>query len=429
LAPGTHSIQVQSVDGAGNLSEPLTIPVTVVAAIRVSVQGSGAVTPDLNGTQLVAPKVYKFKAVPGAGQLFVGWSGATNSNNPNLSLKVESAASHLSLTATFASNHFPRVVGVYSGVFGDNPNAIHNAGLITLKTTAKGAFSGKLMFAGKSIPFSGKFNPYGEASFDPVNLAGYALWLQSLSLDLTNGTQQVTGWVRINNTWHQFRADRAHWGPPNPAWPGAARYTMILRGSPDENHKPGGDGFAALSVTPKGVIKVAGVLADNTRITASRAVSRNGDWPLYVPLYRGGGVLSGWMKLPDAVQTNVTWIKAALPKEKLYTNGFQMRLDPVVAPYSPPAAGKTVRVVLDGGNLFAQAVEGTATVNARGQLVPVADQLKLKISLATASGLVKGSFAHPQTGKAVPFNGVLTGAGYGAGFFVNGPVSGAMRME
>jgi hypothetical protein len=254
--------------------------------------------------------------------------------------------------------------------------------------------------------------------------------VQNLTVDLTGGTDKATASVRLNHSFLSATADRAHWNAKTRPWPDAGRYTMILPGNPDDPARPDGDGFATLSVSTRGVVKAAGMLADNTRLTVSGPISKNGQWPLFVRIQRGAGILFGWIQFPDNGQTNLTWIKVGTIGEKFYTNGFHTRFDSRIVPYSPPPAGATIPVVLDGGGFFEESATSFAAVTDRGQLVPVADDRRMKISLKPATGLFRGSFAHPQTGSAVTFNGAYADpAQGGAGFFINPPVSGRVRLE
>ncbi len=82
--------------------------------LDLTVSGAGKVTANFRGNELIQGNSYKVTAVPGAGQLFTGWSGSISSTNLTLKFKMEPG---FSLQANFVPNPFLAVTGVYNGLF------------------------------------------------------------------------------------------------------------------------------------------------------------------------------------------------------------------------------------------------------------------------------------------------------------------------
>ena len=69
-------------------------------------------------------------------------------------------------------------------------------------------------------------------------------------------------------------------------------------------------GFAILSMSSTGVATLLGQLYDGTTISQSVPVAGNGSLPLYFSLYRGQGLIAGWISLTGGLPTGtVTWIR------------------------------------------------------------------------------------------------------------------------
>src|SRR4029077_19315819 len=107
--------------------------------------------------------IYTVTARPGPGQIFAGWQGAANTNNPKLSFVM---SSNLVLTATFVPNPFLLLSGTYTGLFFDpdtNRFRLEDAGRLILQLTSKGSFSGNLAVEGVSYGFRGQLDLSGKA--------------------------------------------------------------------------------------------------------------------------------------------------------------------------------------------------------------------------------------------------------------------------
>src|SRR5207253_992298 len=104
--------------------------------------------------------------------------------------------------------------------------------------------------------------------------------------------------------------------------------------------QPAGDGFGTVKVDSGGHIQWSGVLADGTKVSQKTMLSKDGVWPLYVPLYNGGGSLLSWIKFDDgAAGGPVVWLKPRGALTKYYPAGFTNAVLAVGSLYTRPATG------------------------------------------------------------------------------------------
>jgi hypothetical protein len=195
----------------------------------------------------------------------------------------------------------------------------------------------------------------------------------------------------------------------------AGLYTLLVVGSDSTDLVPSGDGFGTVSITTAGKVKLAGSLADGSKITQSAVVSKYGQWPVYLPLDGGKGCLVSWITfsdLPDSdLRGEVGWIKPSLATSKVYRNGFSFQTEAIGSRYAVPAKGVRVldlnagQVVFAGGDLAAM-IENPIILGPDNKVSNLGGN-KLTLSINTTTGSYNGTFANPATGKSVPFGGVV----------------------
>ena len=67
---------------------------------------------------------------------------------------------------------------------------------------------------------------------------------------------------------------------------------MVIPGSFDAILQPGGDGYALITVDAAGRVTAFGDLGDGLPLQPVTAgISKNGDWPFYVPVYKGVSIV------------------------------------------------------------------------------------------------------------------------------------------
>jgi len=220
----------------------------------------------------------------------------------------------------------------------------------------------------------------------------------------------------------------------------AGEYNIAFPGSGTPATSPGGNGYGAVSIAANGTVTLTGELSDGTSVTQQVSLSKDGVWPLYVPLYSGKGLLLSWVNF-EMTATNdfsgaATWIKDSTAGGSYYTGGFTNDLTITGSFYSEPPIGNAIlnlttgSVIFSGGNLssavtntFTMNVDSTVTINPSP-----ADGLSLTFDLV--DGTFSGQFI--DTGHSVTntFNGVVLQAGDEArGYFLGTSQSGSVIIK
>ncbi|HLX71676.1 MAG TPA: S8 family serine peptidase [Verrucomicrobiae bacterium] len=325
LVAGPNIIRAYSVDTSGNVSTNATLSLTLVAtsALTIQTSGQGTVSPNLNGAQLQIGKTYTVKANPAAGQAFAGWNGVV-SQSRTLTFVMQS---NLVLTASFVPSPFPAVTGDYAGLAA-NTNAItpDNSGYFRVTVTAAGVFSGKLLLGGGRYGFHGQFDVSGNAT--TVVNRGPALTPLSFALhiDLSNGTDQVTG-LLTDGAWASgASADKNVFNSRlNPAEQAGSR-NFILQEANDAAVEAG---LGLGRISTSGLANVSGSLDNGTKFRTSSTLAKNGDCPFYLSLNKGNGIVIGWLNFPAAASPTasgtVLWVNSG-------TNQFSAELRAASAP-------------------------------------------------------------------------------------------------
>ena len=174
----------------------------------------------------------------------------------------------------------------------------------------------------------------------------------------------------------------------------------------------------------KGTANLAGALADGTKISRSAPLSAGGLWPLFAPLYSGGGSVLSWIvftnRANDDLNGELSWIKSANPTAKFYAGGFTNDNVAVGSSYVPPVPGVSIlnltsaNVEFSEGNLIAPFVNPISVAPNSAVQNLGTNSLTMKFSLS--SGTFKGKVVDPASGLKKTFSGVVLekmDAGYG----------------
>ena len=212
-----------------------------------------------------------------------------------------------------------------------------------------------------------------------------------------------------------------------------------IANSPDHNRSPRGDGFGTVTVSSRGVVSFAGLLADGSKVTQSANLSAQGDWPFYLNLYNGGG--SMWAGLSFAISPDhglsgtVTWRRPAMSGE-IYPSGFTEVPSEVIGSSYIAPAGKTNRVIAVSNAVLSFAddhalqlpdcpvtlLPGNKAINGAGS------PHKVTMEIVGKTGRFSGTVKPGGTGAKVAFQGVFlqssNSAGSGAGYFLREKLSG-----
>ena len=319
LVPGKNAIGLRSVNLAGNSSVEVYRYYTYVVEVPLTVNifGPGSVKPDLNGKSLQIGNVFHVTAIPNPQALFTGWTGAVSSASAQLSFQMQS---NLVLNATFVTNPFIPIAGLYTGlVLNSNAPFPANSGFLTLQLAKSGTFSGKLAIAGASYGFHERFSVTGSNKV-PVMRAGRPPVTLTLQLDLTNNSNTLTGTATDGSWISPLFATRNVFNATTTPTPQAGISAFVLQRTADDGGATVGKVMAFIGRI--GDVIIQGKLTDGRKFNQMSALSPEGDFPFYVSLSQGVEVIIGVLNAsgsPPAVSGTVFWSKAD-------TNGFSTTL-------------------------------------------------------------------------------------------------------
>ncbi len=432
LAPGLNSFSCYSTDVSGNASSTRlrTFFYSVFTPVTFSQIGLGSVKGVTNGQLLEIGTSYRVKAKPAPGYLFAGWT--TNVLSPVASLTFQ-MQSNLVLAPTFILNPFEPNKGAFAGWFyfattnTVPPTMIihpESPGLLSLKLSANGGFSGRLEMADGIWRFRGKFDLAKRATVLVHRTNRETL---ALNLELNSVAEKVYGTIAMGGSVAQLEANK---GEVNAA---PARYTFLIPGE-DSNESPAGDGYGIIVIGSNAVVRTSGVLADGTRFSYSGTLLSGGTTRSFMRLDSGNGLLlSELLCSDDSIGTGAfcRWVKAANPRSRYYSTGFTNNFAAAGERYFVPSSSgpvfpaTTASLIFQYGNLNSTA---TNVIHFEGNAASGTNQVSLNIS--PSSGLFKGKFLHSTTQRLTPIQGVvLQNGASGGGFFLGTNQSGRVELR
>jgi hypothetical protein len=325
--------------------------------------------------------------------------------------------------------------GTYNGLFQTDTNSQQSSGAITITTTTKGTFTGKLQCNGTQASFRGTFDADGNAEASAKTRGATSLKLL-LALDPSSAAAFINGTISDGKWTAQVAAKRAAFDGKTSSAPQAGRYTVILPSDHDSS-MPVGTGYATVSVSKAGRVKLAGSLADGTKISQAAALSSDGSWPFYVSLYGGQGSAISWILFLHQPQSDLvgslSWIKPASSKAKFYPAGFITETSLIGSAYVPPASGAapihltTGNVTFAGGNLD-QTIVNNVTIDSKGRVKNLGDN-KLTLNFTPSQGAFRGTITPPGASKSIPFAGVvMQSTESGGGYFLGASQSSFVQL-
>jgi len=435
---GAYSVVVSNAVGSIT-SAPVALIITPAPPTPVSLMiiGSGSVSPLTDNQFLEVGKNYTLKATPGAGNVLSNWVvGGQLATGTTLTFTM---SSNLVITANFVSNPFVNLKGSYSGLYypaGSEPPQ-EQSGAFTLVLTDKGTFSSKLVVRGLPVALTGSFG-LDLAARKTVIVGGTNELV--VQLQLAGASDHVVGTVgNASFTSDLFGYRTTFNSKLNPATNIMGKYTMVLNAANELPPLVPGSGVAAITVASSGSVLVKGALADGTPLAQKAFVAANGQWPFFANLYKGKGSAFGWLTVADTPTNDLSglllWTKKEGVGGPLYRAGFTNEVSTLGSRYVQPAKGTPVLslsnavVVLSDGNL-SNAVTTTVVfspLNTITVAAPNPEQLALTVSAAT--GLLNGSFVHPQTFRKTSIRGVvLEKQNLAGGYFLGTNESGRVAL-
>ncbi|MBL9146110.1 MAG: hypothetical protein JNM99_20685 [Verrucomicrobiaceae bacterium] len=480
--PGLNTFSVRTVDTRGRLSAVITrsftfqVDRTLTVAIAGPANSGTVITGFMPNSIRKAGFVYTITATPKPGFVFNGWTttgsttgtGITTISQEAAKLTFTMTTTLTGITANFSTNPFiptagPGVIpptGTYNGLvtqwFGYPANNETMGMVQNVVVSSTGAFTGSLLIDGLKLPLVGVFNNVGAARFGPTRSDTLILMRNGkpsfnvqLTLDMTNTTNKLTGWVE--QTYHgsivatsTIDADRAAYSaasavtkvPANLAGTTSKPYTLIFAARTGQDsglnsaYWPQGDGFATASVNVNGIVSLSGKLADHTAITASAPLSKLNEWPVFAQLYSLKGCIHGMAKLDDTqpttdmTATNIQWFRPVQATSQWYPDGWAAGISVTIAgsKYAVPPAtpAQSVFPNLNGsfdnatlnfydGNLAADLTQDISIAPSNvvtNVITPVPSVINPTMVINRTAGLITGAFTHSD-GTRPTYQGVI----------------------
>ena len=429
LTVGTNLVRAYSQDHADNKSLTNSRSYFLSARTPLTLATNGGIVKGAtNGQLLEVGRNFLLTALPRPGFVFSNWIVIDNLSQsvftqPTLTYMM---ASNLAITANFVTNPYGRIAGQYNGLFYDNLTGIEHgsSGFFTLTATERGTYTASLLTGGLKLAAAGRLTADGQAGNVILRKGASTLTVDwHVALD---GSDTVTGTVSDGSTWlATLGGDRAIFTKTNPC-PLAGKYTLLLPGLPGDTFVPGGTSYGTVGVDSNGVATLKGFLSDKTGAAQKVPLSKNGEWPLYIPLYSGKGSLLSWVAFTNRVNDDfhglLNWSKPALPAAKYYPLGFTTNENTLVgARYAPPV-GVTNKILqltdatltLGGVNLVQNYTNDL--VLGLGGKVTNGGPNTTTLTFTPATGLFKGSLT-PTNARAIAFAGAVLQKGTNAAGF------------
>ncbi|MFM2081963.1 MAG: hypothetical protein RL380_654, partial [Verrucomicrobiota bacterium] len=260
---------------------------------------------------------YNGVAIPGATN-----ASLTTTNAGNYFVVVTSASGAVtSRTVTFTK---PVPVATYYGLFFET-NAVNfgRSGYFNFAVASAKlrTFAGKILIEGGNYPLSGTFGTNHTATATVTRAGKTSL---TVNLQLIAAADQVVGSVTDGAWIAPLLGDRATFNATNVA-PQLGNYTFTLLGDSNGDDAPSYGTQGKVTVRTNGAVALSGTLSDAATLVQATGISKNGQWPLYAPLYGGQGALLGWVTFTNQptlkLTGEVSWIKTNA-SGLYYSSGF-----------------------------------------------------------------------------------------------------------
>ena len=455
VGDGSHCFYARAYDPAGNVGSSVTTCVTVdrnPPSVPVGLTATTVATNQINlswnassdngGSGVASYRVFR------DGQQ-IGTTSGTTYSDIGLAVRTVycyavaaqdqlghvSARSADACAQTFVTAVSP--LGTYNGLaIQTNAPSQASSGSIKLLVSKGGPFAASLTMGGVRTAFKGQFDVSGNAT-NTVARKGLNPLQVILHLDPVDDADQITGTVSDGVFTSEVLADRNVFSAMARC-PLAGSFTVVLQ--PPEGSDPtvpGGFGYGTLTVTPTGLGRLIGFLADGTKINVSVPLSKHGTWPLYQALYKSQGACIGWVTFGtnSSVGATVDWFRPPISSSSYFPAGFTTNVTLLGEKYVSPANGGPSlagdrQLTLDGGNLISSIVATVQVSEAGSVTVSPPNTENLQVKLQIAKGQFSGSFTHPVLNKTIKFNALMLQLdGTGSGYFLGNSASGSVVLE
>lgn len=314
-----------------------------------------------------------------------------------------------------------------------------------------GAFSSRMRLGAKTAAIKGAFEAAGHAALRLSQKDGTDILLH-LQLKQCGEHLEIHG----DLVWQQTRATvRLVASSYSKAMPVPAehsgRFTVLLPGQPGWGlNEPGGDGWAAVQISRSGAIQWTGRLADGSAFTRSGLLTDDAGLTVYQSLVltdrTQAGSLAGRLlfRKVDRVSDLDGEMRWHLPPEEgrgLYPAGFELNLhaigsriastektQPLLAGLASTDLNASLNLIT--GGLWPEGKLERAVSWLAGDTIRHYGHESLKAGINRTTGVLSGSYADPDTGVKILFQGVVIQCqDLAAGQFVLGGRSGVLRIR
>ena len=417
-------------------SATATIGGAVLGTLNLQSSEGGRIS-SLPGGPKPLGKSYTVKAMPDPGFFFDGWYDAAGGIISGDQKLIFTMADGYSAYAKFIPNRFIELAGNYNAI-----THLVNAdwypgpatGLVSISITKTGAFTGKLIKVGAAYTLSGSFDHTGQAEIQIPRGNNLPAWLGYLDLDSNS-----LSFLSYDENWNVIDSVGATLGDPSLVL--ARHFTLDLLPDTDESMtpKPQGHGYGLVTTSAQGNVRVAGKLADGTPFTQSGFITGDGSLPLFVPLYSGSGQIAGDVQFDyysssepggQTASGDLVW-----DKPQASTGNYQKGLEAMVSAQgsawqAPTRANEWLPAFWTFEDLQGEMPSKEITLGISRIINVPADENRLKLRVDFSNGSFNGSFLDPGAITPTLFRGILNmNMGYGAGFYLNGGVSGAVLLQ
>jgi uncharacterized repeat protein (TIGR03803 family) len=340
-------------------------------------------------------------------------------------------------TATVTVNVPPDLIrasaGVYGGVIAKDNSP---QGYWLLTTAGPGIFTGVIYLDGNKTSIKGAFNADGTYTTTKTRKVPLPSLVINLQLDpltnavggtITAGTDTYTVALLRNLPIYSAKQPTSK----------AGRYTALIRGGVSSS-LPGGTGFAAMTVTPRGAVAMVGKLGDGEPFAVGSFLAATDEVPIYAGLYKSDrGYLAGLLRFEDHPDSDIEgaplWKKPAQSTDALYPAGFETGVLFQGARYTPQTPTIPVPTAAAG------VPNATLTLGAnppKNLHVPITPKARFGIvgdpstvvTLNATTGIFIGT--HRLAGPKLPLAGAIyQKTGTGEGFFRTGSSTGKVLIE
>ena len=319
--------------------------------------------------------------------------------------------------------------GTFRGLVSASPASQAAAGLVQLVVTSQRSFTATLVFGGKSFTVRGAFDALGDFA---TTLPGATPLSVQFSLETVNGAPFISGRISGGGATGTFTAGRNF--SPTHAAPAAGYYTVWLPRSADLT-APQGHGSGALAVSSAGSGRLVMTLGDGTVASFGATLPRSLPWPIYIPLDRAGGSLSGALTFRDVPGTShvdgrLAWFRSGVFATEVELRGSRYTAPPRgVRVLDFPDLHRNAVLQIVGGNLNPAVPDKTLSLGTDHRVFLHGSE-PFSLTITLRNGLFTGRFQDPATGRLHAFQGaVIQESRLGAGFFRGNAATGSVELR